>query len=310
LHPAIIDYLVCHDLVVYAYDVSFLSDRLIEDMYSAGFIRKASSLQKTHWWLSRKPYRVGPAIPLLVARRRPARAKGSLADHLLAVKGKIASPFVEEGIRQRFGAMSPTLNLFHSPDDKASSSRESLLFFDPKEVRTLIKRGGQTPRRIISEIADHLSPVDASHMAPAEAFVRLSLSCVAKLMNALRRADYDLSEITALRNALRRMQSELRSQQNKQGGRAFFKIKRQALMPRFRGLNKILGASEARTLTASLNCLMPLADALYRTWLAPGCGIETGAHFYQLAREAGLWLTEWEIVLLDNFFYFECFDAD
>ena len=137
----ILSYLESFGFVVGDFQVKYLSEEDIEEVYKVGFTHKILNHRKTHWWLSRKSYSIAPAIGMLVYTNRLPVDYPLATDYLLHFKGGSLpiSNYNTESVRYRLGSISKTLALFHSSDNPFEVVREATMFFSWDRIRHVLE---------------------------------------------------------------------------------------------------------------------------------------------------------------------------
>jgi nucleoside diphosphate kinase len=134
-HPAVVDSLRRADFRLLAHRSLRLRDDQIEELYKYGIRKKIMDHRRTHWFLTRKGLGFGVSVGLLLRHPQPGAC-----ERLLALKGAsdpgAATP---ETIRGAVRSYSKILAVIHSSDDPAAVMRESLLYFSRQEIEAAVR---------------------------------------------------------------------------------------------------------------------------------------------------------------------------
>ncbi|MCX4911666.1 nucleoside-diphosphate kinase [Streptomyces sp. NBC_00878] len=161
-HVEILEAIRDAGFVVLAHRAKYLRDNDIEELYKDGLRKKVLDHRTTHWYLTRKGLGMGASLGLLLHH-----PEAGACSRLLALKG-VSHPAqaAPESLRGALRSYSKILALLHSSDGPTAVLRESLLYFTPTQLHSMLEQLAEDnrpegiPVSIMTEILSPTTPDD------------------------------------------------------------------------------------------------------------------------------------------------------
>lgn len=132
----ILKQLVDSDIIIEDFEIKYLTDKEIEEIYKITYLEKVESKRQTHWWLTKKVYCDNPAIGLVVSCKKYPSNFSNIYEYINYIKGSNnIKEVASDNIRKKNGVYFKTLALFHSSDSITAHKRESKIFFKRDKIK-------------------------------------------------------------------------------------------------------------------------------------------------------------------------------
>lgn len=140
-----------------------------EELYRFNLAKRALGAEPVGWWLNRRLYTLGESLALLL---QMPDAHADAAAHMTALKGPSHPWLCQPGqLRHTFCASNLAMNLIHSSDDAAATTREARLFGEPAQWQ------GALPGLEAADLRAQADALDARHRQALAAVDRWRERC-------------------------------------------------------------------------------------------------------------------------------------